>query len=290
MKRNMLNRLVIWVVLLSGLLVGCSGESDLAKESSVADRNLNLMYSTKQKAENNDAGTASIPRAVDRKLIYNADLNIEVADLASARKQVEELVKTSEGYVLSFSDRTNPDLRGGDFQVKVPAGQLQSFIDELEKMELISFERSIRAEDVGEEYVDLQARLKVKQAVEARMIELMEKATSSGDLIAFAVKLGDIQVEIETLKGRIQYIDRNVAFSTVNISLFERLYGVPASGASYVTKLWYELKAGLYGVGHFFANGLLVLTAMIPTLILLTGIGFFGWWLWRRRRNKKNEE
>jgi hypothetical protein len=289
----MVKGLVVWVVLLTGLLVGCSNESDIARdsdikrESSVTDGNANLVYSKKSDV---DASTSAVPRAVDRKLIYNADLNIEVADLEPARKQVEKLVQTAEGYVLSFSDRTNSDLRGGDFQVKVPAGQLQSFIADIEKMELISFERSIRAEDVGEEYVDLQARLKVKQAVEARMIQLMEKATSSADLIAFAVQLGEIQEEIETLKGRIQYIDRNVAFSTVNISLFERLYGAPANGASYSAKLWYELKAGLYGIGHFFANGLLVLMAILPTFILLTGIALLAWWLRRRRRNKKNEE
>jgi hypothetical protein len=290
MKKTMLPMFLAITI----LLTGCAGVSETnyreeaVKQANEQSDTAKYMYdanATKNEAKGKSAEIHAASRA-DSKLIYNADLSMEVDDFKNAQKQVEAQVTAVKGYVLSFSDRLDSDIVGGFFEVKVPANKLQTFIAGLEALAPLSFSRDIRAEDVGEEYVDLQARLKVKQSIEARMMQLMEKATSSQDLMSFAVKVGEIQEEIESLKGRIQYIDRNVAFSTVNISLSERLYGQSDSGASYGLKLWVELKAGLYGIIEFFAGSLLFLMGALPTLILLAIVIAVIWWVWRRTRKK----
>ena len=276
------------MLIIAGLLTGCAGVSETEQKSANTESDTaKYMYdvnTTKNEAKGKSAEKNVASRSATSKLIYNADLSMEVGDFPKAQKQVESQVTAVKGYVLSFSDRLDSDSVGGYFEVKVPAEQLQTFIDGLEALAPLSFSRNIRADDVGEEYVDLQARLKVKQSVEARMLQLMEQATSSQDLMSFAVKLGEIQEEIEALKGRIQYIDRNVAFSTVNISLSERLYGQSDSSASYGSKLWYELKAGVYGIFEFLAGSLLFMMGALPTLILLAISIAVVWWIWRRKR------
>jgi chromosome segregation ATPase len=73
----------------------------------------------------------------------------------------------------------------------------------------------IQGNDVSEEMVDLDARLKAKQATEARLLDLMKQAKEANDLIAIANRLDEVQSEIEQIKGRIQYLNNQVDYSTV---------------------------------------------------------------------------
>lgn len=69
--------------------------------------------------------------------------------------------------------------------------------------------------------MDLESRLKAKQMMEAQYIDFMKKATKPADLVQFANQLGEIQEQIEQIKGRMRYIDQNVSFSTVELRLYQ---------------------------------------------------------------------
>lgn len=177
---------------------------------------------TEQGAEQPSGFTGSdVAAGLNKKLIYRANLNMEVKDYASAQSDVRNMITLAGGYIIEFSENMSEYEKGGTFILKVPASGFSSFLDNLEKIKNENIQQSITGQDVSEEYVDLESRLKAKQLMENQYIEFMKKATKSADLVAFANQLGAIQEEIEQIKGRMRYIDQNVSFSTVELRLYQ---------------------------------------------------------------------
>src|SRR6185437_2903736 len=99
----------------------------------------------------------------------------------------------SGGYMLSFHETSNDREVSGTLTVKVPADNFQSFLDQLQNMNTIKFQKSMEGQDVTEQYIDNTSRLKAKQVVESRLLAFMEKATNSHDLLEFSNELGRVQ-------------------------------------------------------------------------------------------------
>jgi Domain of unknown function (DUF4349) len=143
---------------------------------------------------------------------------------------------------------------------------------------------------VTEEFVDLDARLKAKQTVESRLLGFMDKATKTDDLVRFSDQLAGVQQEIEQIKGRIRFLDQNVAFSTINLRLYQ------TSGIEEIKEEKTDEKAGF---GERISNALsgsakalrvigegilVVIAALLPVLVVVAVIGI-PVFLFVRKRN-----
>ncbi|WP_340004296.1 DUF4349 domain-containing protein [Paenibacillus sp. FSL K6-0276] len=164
---------------------------------------------------------SDVVAGLNKKLIYKANLNMEVEDYGKAQTEIRNMVTMANGYIIEFNENMSQYEQGGTFILKVPATGFSPFLNNLEKVKHESLQRSIQGQDVSEEYVDLESRLKAKQLMEAQYTEFMKKATKSTDLVAFANELGSIQETIEQIKGRMRYINQNVSFSTVELRVYQ---------------------------------------------------------------------
>jgi hypothetical protein len=135
------------------------------------------------------------------------------------------------------------------------------------------FQRNVRAQDVTEEYVDLESRLKAKQVVESRLLSFMDKATDTKDLLSYSNELANVQEQIEQMKGRMRYIDQNVAYSTVEVRMYQKLEGSKLLDDSDERNAFERAAAAMKGSSKAilaFLEGLvIVLAGAIPILILL---------------------
>ncbi|HUC91317.1 MAG TPA: DUF4349 domain-containing protein [Paenibacillus sp.] len=223
----------------------------------------------------------------NRKVVYRGTVTMEVDDFGAAYRSLQNAIYQSGGYILAFSDNRSPDETGAVYTIKVPADGFMPFLDRLEKIENALFERQLKGTDVTEEYVDLEARLKARQMVEARLIGFMDKAARADDLLRFSEQLGAVQEEIERIKGRIRYLDQNVAFSTIELRLYQPL--TPAASALAAQKpLFGRMGAALETSTEtllLVMQALLVFVAgALPVLILFAVVGTSFLWLYRRRR------
>jgi len=191
-----------------------------AEEPASADAELPNMPSP---AQTSGAGFNSqdLSNGLNKKLMYKANIVMEIQDYGKAQSEVRNIVTLSGGYIVNFSETQSTSERGGTFIVKVPANGFSSFLNRLEDIAHENLQRSIEGQDATEEYVDLESRLKAKQIMEEQYVAFMKKATKTTDLVAFANELERIQSEIEQMKGRMRYIDQNVSYSTVEIRLYE---------------------------------------------------------------------
>lgn len=310
-------------------LAGCSGAKDSAGSSlsnessamkqdmnySAADQSGQLKVTETQKTTNLDqdsksaapaaqpaqqtggesqpasgfSGMGTDQEGMNRKLIYKANLTMKVKSYGDAQAEIRNLVTLSGGYILQFSENSTSREEGGNFILKIPSTGFSTFLKELEKIPNEALQRNVQAQDLSEEYVDLESRLKAKQVVEARYLEFMQKATRTEELVQYTNELAKIQESIEQMKGRMRYIDQNVAFSTVEIRLYQ-----PGSSLDTAKKsesvFGRSRDAMLSSLGFLagFGQGLLVLLAgLLPVIAIGVIIGAPLWILHRRNRQKR---
>ncbi|TMV46672.1 DUF4349 domain-containing protein [Paenibacillus mesophilus] len=236
---------------------------------------------------------AQMDAAVDRKIIYKANVTMEVADYGSANTDINNLIHLSGGYLLQFSENRTDYEQSGTLVVKVPSKGFSGFIADLEKMKPKSIQRSVQGQDVTEEFVDLEARLKSKQAEEARLLDFMNKATKSEELVAFSSQIGNVQTQIEQIKGRMRYLEQNVAYSTVEIRLYQKIAKTNSAQEKeedgFASKLSNAMSGSAKVVLGFFKGLAIVLAAALPVLVVAAVIAVPAYWIYRKRKKRGKE-
>ncbi|WP_053366036.1 DUF4349 domain-containing protein [Bacillus sp. FJAT-27245] len=230
---NLKKWVLIMVFGLAALLAACSnaGQSDSAKMSDSAGQNtMDRDYGDsvagegdrKEKSDTSDGAKPS-KDVSDRMVIRNAELHLRVKNFENAQKSIESKAEKLGGYIVESSvSRDGGEQTSGIMTIRVPAAKFESFLHEAEKDAAEVLDRSIRGEDVTEQYVDLESRLRSKKAVEARLLDFMKGATKTEDLLQISADLGTVQEEIEQITGKMKYLQNQSSLSTIKISLFER--------------------------------------------------------------------
>lgn len=232
--------------------------------------------------------------ATDRQIIYKANVTMEVAEYGSAHTEINNLVHLSGGFLLQFSENRTDYEQSGMLVVKVPSKGFSGFLADLEKMKPKSIQRSVQGQDVTEEFVDLSSRLKAREAELARLFSFMDKATKSEDLVAFSKQIEVVQTEVERLKGRMRYLEQNVAYSTVEIRLYQKIEKAKveaekAQENGFAGKLGKALKGSAKVVLGFLQGVLIVLAGALPVLAVLVVVAIPAAMIYRRRRARKQE-
>ncbi|MCJ7745492.1 MAG: DUF4349 domain-containing protein [Actinobacteria bacterium] len=148
----------------------------------------------------------------------------------------------------SRSDSSAGRVTGGTVTVRVPNDSFSKVMDELKKMGKVTA-ISEQAQDVTEEYVDLESRINNLRTQEAVYLRLMAKAQTIDESIAVQRELSVIQEQIEQLLGRKNYLDNHVQFSTVQVTLLEPGAAVSEDGG------WGFVRA-LSDAAHGIINGI----------------------------------
>jgi len=275
-----------------GVGAGSSGGATEEAGQAVADEEMAAeplpAYGGASGASSGGLSAAMPQNAPGRMLIYKANLTMETENYADAYSEIQNLIHLSGGYIVQFSEQTSGSERSGLFTIKVPADDYSIFLERLESVPHRSLQRSMNAQDVSEEYVDLEARLKAKQVVEERYLAYMGDAERSEDLIRYTNELAAVQEEIERLKGRMRYLAQNVAYSTVELRLYERTSATFANrmNAGLSERMGDALKGSL-NVLVTVAEGVMILLAgaiPIAAAAFVVGAPIYGW---IRRRNKE---
>ncbi len=127
-------------------------------------------------------------------------------------------------------------------------------------------------QDVSKEFVDLNARIRQLRAVEAQLLELLQRADDVPAALAVQTQLSQVQLDLEQARGRLQYLENRVAFATISLSMHE-LVAVPPNGGGFsIVDAWATAgSAFLTVVGWIFIG----IAVAAPILILL-GLGFLA--------------
>lgn len=218
MKKKLVSMLSLLMV--CSLLFGCGASSKSADSAymveTTADSNSSA-YIMDEAAEvemagsANEAGTDLIGSVEGRKIIKNADLNVETKDFDDFISTLNATVADLGGYLQSSSQGTTrrTGLRYADLTLRIPADKLNEFINLVDGAATVTY-RNIYTDDVTLSYVDTESHLKALRTEQETLLTLLEKAESVEDLITIQSRLSEVRYEIESYESRLRTYDDQI--------------------------------------------------------------------------------
>ena len=173
-----------------------------------------------------DRLTEAAPHAYplgEQKLIRTATIRIEVVDYQKARMQIDSVLKLNKAWVNS-ENLNNFDYRiSNDMILKVPSGNLDLLVNGLLSIAKKVEYQGVETSDVTEEFIDVKSRLKNQKAVEQKFLGLLRRTDSIDEILKIETKLAEVRGQIESMEGRIKYLNSRVDFSTIYLNVFQRI-------------------------------------------------------------------
>jgi plasmid stabilization system protein ParE len=207
----------------------------------------------------------------EQKIIKTARLAFETKDVEAMHKKILQLASQYKGLVQNDNSGKDYNRIYKNMTVRIPTENFQQFIDGISEGVAYFDQKDISRQDVSEEFVDLEARLKAKRVLEERYLELLKKANKVEEMLQIERELSNIREEIEAKQGRLQYLQSQVSMSTVNIEFYKTTAETGIT-QSYGQKMKNALQGGWNGISVFFLGILylwpLFLVAIIVVIIL----------------------
>jgi hypothetical protein len=239
------------MLFLAGLIISCGG--GMNEDSMSGEAMVN--YDEITELENQDS-----PIAIDRKLIKTGYLTYEVSDIHATEKKIRKKTLGLGGYVTNENQFEGRGRLNYSLELKVPNskfGELMASISEgVEEFD----ERSVDVQDVTEEFIDVEARLKTKKEVESKYLALLEKTVSIDEILRVENELKYIREEIESIEGRLKYLRSSVAFSTIHVTFYENIPIAQRYGEKFETSFLDGWK--------YFVHFLILMTYLWPYYII----------------------
>ncbi|WP_160720285.1 DUF4349 domain-containing protein [Bacillus sp. USDA818B3_A] len=286
------------------LFFGLSGCSSQAKDESakMSTENKEMMDSAQSgkgeealsASENTEKDQTADTVPVNQMVIYQADLELRVKNFEKTVQNLENKVKNYGGYIAESNvTRDGNEQVSGLLKLRIPQEHFQDFLTDAEGQAVEVLQRNINGQDVTEEYVDLESRLKSKKAVEERLLSFMKNAAKTEDLLKISDDLASVQEEIEVIEGRMKYLKNQTSFSTVNITLYETKVVIPNLDKDQLNT-WEKIKkqfmkstnlllAALSGIVVFILGNL-------PILFVFVLVGFLIFLYYNKRNRQRKQE
>ncbi|HEX8723015.1 MAG TPA: DUF4349 domain-containing protein [Pyrinomonadaceae bacterium] len=208
------------------------------------------------------APQADAPAAAGRKIIRNATLTLEADDPSKAVQRVASVAEARGGFVVTSESRQQAGEKGGKgyevftVEMRVPAAQFDAALADIRAAAGGVTAQKITGKDVTEEYIDLEARLRTQQALEAQMLEIMKRADTVADAMSVQRELANVRAEIERVEGRRRFLENQSSLSTINVTVEPPAPLVSTTGF-------------LRSIGRAFGEGLDIAAAVTLFLIKL---------------------
>jgi cell division protein FtsB len=167
----------------------------------------------------------STAEAADRKIIRNAEITIEVPSTTDAQHQVTSIAETHGGFVVTSEakqrESNDPAQRTLDIKlvVRVPSNQFGRAFDEIKKLAANTPAEQVSSQDVTEDFIDLEARIKTQKALEVQVLEIMRQAQGIAEALEVQRQIAEVRTEIEKLEGRKRFLENRSSLSTINVNI-----------------------------------------------------------------------
>lgn len=250
-------------------------KSETKREGGLADRGLSPSEPiSNQPVSLKDADAANIAsQALERKIIRNANLTVEVTSPGDSQHKIVSIAESHQGFVVTSDatqrasdDRTKPEMTV-TLSVRVPAAQFNQVMDEIRAVGARVIQEKVTGQDVTEEFMDLEARIKNQKALELQFLEIMKRAGKVDDALSVQRELAEVRTEIEKLEGRRRFLENQSSLSTINVTLQPPTQIVNATG------FWYSVRSAFSDGVDVAADIVLFLIraiiALLPVMVLI---------------------
>jgi len=290
----------IAVSLLALAIVGCAAAP--AQRMFEGERAEAPMEADSAGAEAPMEESASAPQpangaATERLIIRNADLDIVVQDTEAAVDELNAMADELGGYVIESNLNQYQEGMRARLRIRVPADSLDTALERIHELAVEVNNQNVSGQDVTEEYVDLQSRMRHLEATEERLLTFMQEAEDTEAALEVYDRLQNIQAEIERVRGRIQYLEESAAMATISIDITPSELAQPIQVGGWRPQgTLRDAFESLIRVLQFLVDALIVIVVLIAPVVALIALPLVGLFflfrrlIRRRRRNKKEKD
>ncbi len=306
-----INKALVAIAILVSMLASCaalapsnsnrsvgSGVQDMAAAPQTAPEMEKMM--AEESGPSTDFSASGV--SPDRIVIKNADLSIVVTDPAVSMEEIGKLATGMGGFVVNsnlYKTTTNSGIEVpvANVTIRVPVAQLDAALNQIKAMvtdkEVDILSENVSGQDVTSEVTDLESRLRNLQAAETQLLEIMDNATLTEDVITIFRELTTVRGEIEVIQGQIKYYRESASLSAINVSLQAKAAVEPITIAGWQpgVEVQKALQALVNG-GKYLINALiwLILFALPFLAIIFLPIFFIVRAIRKRSKSKSMKD
>ncbi len=292
-------RQVGYSLLLAALMMGCDGAMSRT-ENSVAEPRMDMPASQAMTADESGIAAGNTgdytpgtpgqtvdpgrdPALAGPMIIRTGQASVEIDSLEIAIANVRALAQRLGGFIANTQMQLGErQYRSATLEIKVPAGRFDELLGGLQPLGKVEFV-NVNAQDVGEEFTDISARVANGRKLEGRLIELLATRTGKlSDVLEIERELARVRQEIERMEGRLRYLRAHSATSSLNVTVHEKSPVVPAPGSGGV--LGEAFAQAWRNFINFTAGLIASLGVLVPTGLIGFGSLLLLRKVWRARR------
>lgn len=284
----MKSKIMLPAILLSWMLFSCSRnnenllgagkDSNAAQPTEAIDESQQPLTLQQQAPADTikQKGVNAITSVTDRdkKVIKTATLKLEVKDHKRYSETLYSSIKQFGGYTAAEEQLMQEGMIETTVAIKVPVAHFESLINQLSGPETKVMERKISTDDVTTQVVDTKARLEAKKQMRLKYLDFLQQSKNMAEVLQVQQEINGIQEEIEAASGRVNYLQNQALFSTINLVYYQPLAGYHPSGdkPGFFKRVSAAFRMGMNGI----AEMLVALISVWPLLVLAL-LAWIGW-------------
>ena len=231
----------------------------------------------------------SMAEAMNRKILRNAELTLEVSDPATSQRKITSIAESLGGFVVLSESKQQHSGEGQqnlfvNVVVRIPAQQFDAALNEIRSQGTSVIQEKTTGQDVTEEYIDLEARIRSQKALESQFLEIMKQANKVADALEVQRQIADVRTEIEKLEGRKRFLENRASLSTITVNLQTRT-PIVVSTTGFGRNIRAAIADSVAVAGAIVLFLIRFVIVMIPVLVLIIiPGGLLARYIYRRTR------
>ena len=221
----------------------------------------------------------------ERKVVTNTNFSLHVKNVDDTVENIRNKTTEMGGFMVNTDIRRDEAASSSNLQVRVPSDQLVEFSKYLKTLAVKVVYENISGNDITDQYVDYEEKLRSLESVKARFEEIMDEAETVDEIMNVQNRLLNIQSQIDSIKGQIKYMDRSTSTSLVSITISTDELSLPYTPV----KSWRpdvimkEAVRAMISVLRAMGTIGIWFIAFIPLIILLVALKIAIKYLFRKR-------
>jgi len=227
-----------------------------------------------------------------RKVIRNAEMTLEANDEPLVEQKLTALAERLGGFTVSSERHQYTEGEGESFltidvTVRVPAEKFQEFLDQARGFAVRVSGETTSGQDVTEEFIDLEARVRTERALEAQYLEILKEAKNVKDALEVHARLGEVREQIEKAEGRRRFLESQTELSTVKVSIRKFVPAIRTGGFGMARSVRRAASDVVEVSVALLSGSIRVIGVLLPIAVILGLPAFYLVRLMRARRRRR---
>lgn len=287
--------LILSLLIVAVMLCGCGSVADKSAvneegyanyDSVTEDATVDYSGAKKANLQSKDANDVT----KNRKIIEYVNLSVETKTFDKLIADINATVEKSGGYIenseIGGNSYYGPDNRTAQLKIRIPKTKQSDFSEFISKNSNV-VNRSVNTEDVTNQYIDTQSRIKALTLEKETLEKLLTQSSSMSDTLTVYERLTGVITEIESYQSKLNQMDNLIEYTTFTVYIDEVEKETKVVKQNWFVNTWNDLVDNLTDIGNGLLSFLSFVIAGLPYWILLGIVAVVVILIIRRSRKKK---